>query len=49
MKIFGIGTDIVRVSRIQKSLKKRLFLSKIFEEQEIRKCKRLKKFFKLLC
>ncbi len=42
MKIFGIGTDIVRVSRIQKSLKKRLFLSKIFEEQEIRKCKRLK-------
>ena len=42
MKIFGIGTDIVRVSRIQKSLKKRLFLSKIFEEQEIRKCKMLK-------
>ncbi len=40
MKIFGIGTDIVRVSRIKSSLKKKIFLSRIFNELEVNKCKK---------
>ena len=41
MKIFGVGTDIVKVSRIKNSLKKKLFLSKIFHQKEVFKCKKI--------
>ena len=43
MKLFGVGTDIIQVNRLKKSLKKKLFLSRIFNEEEIKKCKRTKK------
>lgn len=39
MKIFGIGTDIVEVKRIKKSLKKKSFVSRLFQKNEILKCK----------
>ncbi len=45
MKLFGVGTDIIQVNRLKKSLKKKLFLSRIFNEEEIKKCKRTKKNF----
>ena len=41
MNIFGIGTDIVNVERIKKSLKNKYFLKRIFNEKEIEKCKRI--------
>ena len=43
MKLFGVGTDIIRVNRLKKSLKKKPFLSRIFNDEEIIKCKRTKK------
>tara|TARA_Y100000996_G_scaffold343350_1_gene280952 strand:- start:146 stop:529 length:384 start_codon:yes stop_codon:yes gene_type:complete len=43
MKLFGVGTDIIRVNRLKKSLKKKSFLSRIFNMEEIIKCKRKKK------
>ena len=43
MKLFGVGTDIIRVNRLKKSLKKKPFLSRIFNEEEIIKCRRIKK------
>tara|TARA_Y100000768_G_scaffold229039_1_gene172927 strand:+ start:68 stop:451 length:384 start_codon:yes stop_codon:yes gene_type:complete len=39
MKIFGIGTDIIEVKRIKKSLKKKSFISRLFNKNEILKCK----------
>ena len=42
MKLFGIGTDIVKISRIKKSINKRKFLSRLFNEKEILKCKKTK-------
>ncbi len=39
MNIFGIGTDIVNVERIKKSLKNKNFVERIFNEKEIEKCK----------
>ena len=44
MKIFGVGTDIVKVSRIKKSLKNKLFLNRIFNKQEVFKCKKIKNY-----
>ena len=41
MIIFGIGTDIVSVDRIKKSIKNRNFISRIFNEKEILKCKKI--------
>ena len=41
MKIFGIGTDIVSVDRVKNSLKNKLFLSRIFNEKEVAKCKKI--------
>ena len=38
MKIYGIGTDIVRVERIKKFLIKKSFLNKLFSIEEILKC-----------
>jgi holo-[acyl-carrier protein] synthase len=40
MNIYGIGTDIVSVDRIKKSLKNKRFLDRIFNKKEITKCKR---------
>ena len=40
MKIFGVGTDIVRVRRVKNSLKNKLFLSRIFTKEEVSKCKK---------
>ena len=42
MKLFGIGTDIVKISRIKQSINKRKFLSRLFNEKEIIKCKKTK-------
>ena len=43
MKIFGVGTDIVKTIRIQKLLRRRNILEKLFNKEEITKCKRIKK------
>ena len=43
MKLFGVGTDIIRVNRIKQSLKKKQFLTRIFSDEEIIKCNRTKK------
>ena len=41
MNIYGIGTDIVSIKRIKLSLKKKLFIKRIFNEQEVNKCKKV--------
>jgi holo-[acyl-carrier protein] synthase len=41
MKIYGIGTDIVSVSRIQKSLKSKKLLERLFSKEEVFKCSKL--------
>ena len=38
MRILGIGTDIININRITKSLKKKNFISRIFNSNEIKKC-----------
>ena len=45
MKIFGIGTDIVQINRLKKILKKKSSLSRLFNKDEISKCKKTKKSF----
>ena len=40
MKLYGIGTDIVRISRISKSIKKKSFVNRLFNKDEILKCKK---------
>ena len=40
MNIYGIGTDIVSIERIRKSLKNKNFYKRVFNEKEIAKCKR---------
>ena len=40
MIIYGIGTDIVNVDRIKKSLKNSIILNRIYSEEEIKKCKK---------
>jgi len=40
MNIFGIGTDIISIERVNKSLKNKKFLKRIFNEKEISKCKK---------
>ena len=45
MRLFGIGTDIVKTSRIKKFIKKKNFLPRIFNEKEIIKCKKTKNSF----
>ena len=42
MKLFGVGTDIIQVKRLKKSLNKKPFLSRIYSKEEILKCKRSK-------
>tara|TARA_B100001142_G_C13939831_1_gene502750 strand:+ start:190 stop:570 length:381 start_codon:yes stop_codon:yes gene_type:complete len=41
MKIYGIGTDIVSVDRIKKSLKNKNFLIRLFCKEEMLKCAKL--------
>ena len=43
MKIFGVGTDIVKTNRIRKLLRRKNILEKLFNKEEITKCKRIKK------
>ena len=43
MKIFGIGTDIVSIVRIKKSIKNKSFVSRVYNVKEISKCKKLTK------
>ena len=45
MKIYGIGTDIVSVDRIKKSLKNKKFISRVYNKKEILKCKKIKNSF----
>ena len=42
MKIYGIGTDIINVNRIKKSLKNNIFINRIFNKKEIIKCSKQK-------
>ncbi|MDC0937940.1 holo-ACP synthase [Pelagibacteraceae bacterium] len=41
MKIYGIGTDIVSVDRIKKTLKNKIFLNRLFSKEEITRCSKL--------
>ena len=41
MIIYGIGTDIVNIDRIKKSLKNKGFVNRIFNKKEILKCKKI--------
>ena len=38
MKIYGVGTDIVKIKRIKESIKKESFITRIFNDVEISKC-----------
>ena len=42
MGIFGIGTDIVKVSRINKLIINKRFLTRLFNKDEIKKCNKSK-------
>ena len=42
MGIFGIGTDIVKVSRINKLITNKNFLKRLFNKDEIKKCNKSK-------
>ena len=42
MTIFGVGADIVKISRIKKSLKKEAFVKRLFNKEEILKCSKIK-------
>ena len=41
MNSFGIGTDIISVERIKTSLKNKNIVSRIFNEKEILKCRKI--------
>ena len=42
MKIYGIGTDIVEIDRINKLIKNKNLLKRLFDPQEIVKCLKVK-------
>jgi len=42
MKTIGVGVDIVENKRIQKSIKNKKFISRIFSKKEIEKSKKIK-------
>ena len=42
MKLYGIGADIIRISRISKSIKKKSFVNRLFNKDEIIKCNKTK-------
>ena len=41
MKVHGIGTDIINISRIKKSIKNKTFINRLLNKKEILKCKKL--------
>ena len=43
MKIYGVGADIIKISRIKSSIKKNSFIRRIFDEKEILRCKKQNK------
>ena len=45
MNIYGIGIDIVKISRLEKLLKKKDYLKRIFSKKEIQKCSKKKNTF----
>ena len=46
MKIYGVGTDIVKIKRIKDSIKKESFITRIFNDVEILKCNKTIKIYK---
>ncbi|MDE6470426.1 MAG: holo-ACP synthase [Eubacterium sp.] len=42
--MYKIGTDIVKISRIEKSIKNDTFLQQVFTEREIEYCKKAESF-----
>lgn len=42
--LFKIGTDIVKISRIEKSIKNERFLKEVYTEGEIHHCKKAESF-----
>ena len=40
MKLHGIGTDIVKISRVSNLIKKKIFIKRLFNKDEILKCKK---------
>ena len=45
MKLFGIGTDIVKVNRIKKISKNKFYLKRLFSEAEIAKCNKTRNIY----
>ena len=45
MKIYGIGTDIIKTNRFKKLIKKKKYIERLFNKDEIKKCKNRKKSF----
>ena len=41
MNIFGVGTDIVSIDRIKRSLKSKNFLKRVFNKKEISRCSKI--------
>ena len=41
MNIFGVGTDIVSIDRIKRSLKSKNFIKKVFNKKEISRCSKI--------
>ena len=42
MKIHGVGTDIIKIQRIKKSIKKNSLKIRLFNQEEIKKCENIK-------
>ena len=42
MKIYGVGTDIIKIQRIKKSIKKNSLKIRLFNQEEIKKCENIK-------
>ncbi len=42
MKIYGIGTDIVKIKRITRVIKKKTSINRLFNINEIKKCRNIK-------
>ena len=42
MKIYGIGTDIVKIKRISRFIKKKTSINRLFNINEIKKCRNIK-------
>ena len=45
MNIYGIGTDIISVDRLKKTLKNKNFINRVFNSKEINKCKKIVNIF----